>query len=295
MSTQVMEEPLVASGGLFRNLHRLPVLTDEQEKELVERVRDGDDQARHALILGVLRQMVHRIRRRVGKGEVLWRVEWEDVMQHLYLVLWEQMAQVLSKPNVGAVLYLMASHAFFKYVKRFQSLVMVPVDGIPVPVVESLDVPVEREREEMTALECLEAPAVVLGSGAEPDYQQLYQAIRSLSAGERQAVIERYGLEHVCGSPEVRGSHCSRALKRLRQALQEAYPQYAGEYRRVQVRPVCADRVLREDQLHRLRQARQELCTKGEQVTWKALARQARIDTHVARAYWYHYQQEQVA
>lgn len=67
-----------------------------------------------------------------------------------------------------------------------------------------------------------------------------------------------------------------------------AFPQYAGDYRKVQVRPACADVILTQEQRERLRLAYEGMCARREKITSDALRKAARVSYPAAIAYLYH-------
>lgn len=296
MAIQVTDEVLMTSEGLFGRLHHFAPLTDEQEGKLVERARAGDETARHELILSVLRLVVFKVRS-YCRGSVAWRIEFEDVMQQAYISLWEGFEKLLAARCSCAWMLEHARHTVEDYVHQVRSLVCLPPGAsYVIPEMMSIDVPVNEELG-LEWADRLEAPSTEMGSSV--DHAALYQGIDALPAHLKHAIVEFYNLELECGvvegvsrTPDERRNDRTHAKRRLRRRLREAYPQYAGEYRAVRVRPGYVDMVINAEQLRRLQAAYQELVDRGEPVNGRVMARRAQVSDGVALAYLYRVKQQ---
>lgn len=308
MSTQVMEQlkrdvamfDAATCENVFAHFARFPVLTSDQQRALVELAWTDDSQARHLLILGTLRIIAFRTKRSLGGEKRAWDVDFEDVLQQTYLYLLEHFERLLGAGyprdfrRTCAYMGVCAHNHAQRYIRQTRSFVQIPNGALyEVSGVESLSVPGWEGSEEAQE-NLLEAPDLILPSPSASSemHASLYQAIGRLPLRQRQAFIEFYRLEADCGSvaggpltAEQRANLCVYARASLRKALHDAYPQYAGEYRRVQERPAYLDVVIRDGQLQRLQQAYQELCGEGKRVAGGTLARKAGVDKRLGLAY----------
>jgi hypothetical protein len=277
----------------------MSLLSFEQEWALVEQVRAGNEQAQHSLLLAVLRRVrPTTVAQLCSGGQGMWRVELADVMQHAYLVLLEEVPRVIGLENVLGCLITRARECIWDYISRHRSLVLVSTHvRFSAPLVESLDSPYEGAggQEEDTWADRLAAPAS--SAPAMADLTALYQAARRLPLRERRALVECYGLDEAelgvdrAALGEMNGKHRIQArylaVKKLRKQLAAAYPQYAGEYRKAQVRPACADVYVTPEQRARLTQAYQALCARQEKVGLGVLAKAAGVSQAATVAYLY--------
>ncbi len=180
---------ILTSAQQYRHeLSLLPRLTSEEERELRDRAREGDRQARARLIESCLRYMAFiaaRYRRYVYHDDYL------DLVGVGNLAVVENVEKALMMDNPCAYLSVIARLAIIDYCMTSASLIIKSrYTHTPDPYTGSLDAPIYQDCE-ATLLDQIAAPEQ---EQAEQDYTQLYEAIDTLPEKHREVLTRHYGL-----------------------------------------------------------------------------------------------------
>jgi RNA polymerase sigma factor (sigma-70 family) len=264
--------PLSAQAQFHLLVNHIPLYTDEQERELVEVARAGDQAARQALIertLPYIRAVASRYASMLAHDDFL------DLVSEAVVAVIEKMDQALVRAE-DPLSYLcnFAKHTIFAYCRAHRSLIS-NVESRrmddPFSRVGSLDAPLSDEGD-LTLADQIAAPVLI---AAPPrDQSELYQALTELTPLQREVIERRYGLferpaETMAEIAKAHGHNDvynteKRAMQRLQTILVEHAPlpkKHNGPW------PGQGSRELAE----RLEQAYTELVTEGVAVSVKKL------------------------
>jgi DNA-directed RNA polymerase sigma subunit (sigma70/sigma32) len=167
---------------------RLPVLSRDEEAELVHRARLGERQAREALLQGCLRYVAYVTSR---YSCYLQHEGYLDLVSVGNLAIVECLEKALTVDNPVAYLYGVAKLAIRSYCYTHSQL-MTQVRGRPFVWVDSLDAPL-CNRQGCIA-DFLVAP-VQAPQQEQSDFTRLYEAINALTPKQRYVIVRYYGLD----------------------------------------------------------------------------------------------------
>ncbi len=296
---QQYHQELAASQPHFAS----PAQRHAYEQALVEQARAGDQQAQHELLLSCqscVDLFAARYASYIRALTSTHRIEYLDLVETANLAMLEKLAHALSTASPIAYLLATAYGTIRSYCWRYESLILTPnscrQDHEHPRRVDSLDRPAFLDADE-TWSDLLPAPASE-PQKEEEDYTPLYQAIEALPPQQREVTVRLFGL---CGHEpstfqqaqdalqyQSRGAITStrrRALDALYIALLPVYPQY---FQAAMSQPAASPKpevCLKDADRCRLEAAQTALQGRGEPLTSRALAAEARISTHTARAY----------
>lgn len=175
-------------------LSHLPRLTQEEESELKERARAGDEQARASLIESCLHYVAFiaaRYKRYIHHDDYL------DLVGVGNLAIVEYAEKALTMDNPCAYLFAIAKTTIITYCMTRASLITKSrYTCSPDAYIESLDAPLYQDSE-ATLLDRLAAPETEPEEepeSKESDYTSLYNALETLPERHREVLIRHYGL-----------------------------------------------------------------------------------------------------
>lgn len=166
----------------------LPVLSRDEEANLVRRARQGDKQAREALLHGCLRYVASITSR---YSCYLEHEEYLDLVSIGNLAIVERLDKALSVENPVAYLYGVAKLAIRSYCYTHSQLIT-QVRGRPMVWTDSLDAPLCDRKG------CLADTLVAqeqLPQQERSDFDRLYKAIIALTPKQRYVIQRFYGLD----------------------------------------------------------------------------------------------------
>lgn len=171
-------------------LSLLPRLVPDEERELRNRARVGDEQARSSLVENCLRYVAYiaaHYKRYVHHDDYLDLVG----VGNLAVVEYAEKALVMDSPC--AYLFTVARYTIIDYCMTHASLITKSRDSdAPDPFVGSLDAPISQDGH-TTLIELLVAPKAEQ-ERVDRDYAWLYKALNTLSEKHRKVLIRHYGL-----------------------------------------------------------------------------------------------------
>jgi DNA-directed RNA polymerase specialized sigma24 family protein len=181
---------------------RLPKLSRDEEAILIEHAREGDNEAREALIISCLSYAFHKAcfvyyARRPQHDDLL------DLAQQASVEMVEKLDKALEKSDPAGYLRGIAKNEISQYCTYHSDLIQKPEYALDLvekrkayTSVESLDMPLYRNGKSIQ-VELIEAPALQL----EPDetdpqkhYTILYKAFHELSERHQGLLVRLYGL-----------------------------------------------------------------------------------------------------
>lgn len=196
-------EILTSTQQYHCELSFLPRFTQEEERELRDRARAGDEQARSSLIENCLRYVAYisaRYKRFVHHDDYL------DLVGVGNLAVVEYAEKALAMDSPCAYLFTVAKYAIINYCMTHASLITKSRDyDAPDPYTGSLDTPIYQDSN-TTLLDLLATPEP---TRAERDYTGLYEALDTLPERYRNVLIRHYGL---CGHQAESLYEMSRAM-----------------------------------------------------------------------------------
>jgi len=270
------------------------------ERMLVARARCGDQQARHEMILSCQRWIslfAARYGTYIRALTASPRIEYLDLIGTANVVLAEKLDQALETDHPFAFLLRSAYGSIRHYCKRFESIILTPLQEQPIDA-DSLDAP-RFDGEEALWPDILAAPSPWEADVLE-QYAPLYQAIEALAPQQREVITRLFGVgEHGQETlQEVAAALCHDANKvamvegNKRRGLQALYvallPAYAHALRRAAQTPAPVPKMelyLKEEAHRRLEAAYAALQARGENITTQALRSEARVDVRKASVY----------
>ncbi len=172
----------------FSELAGLPVLTRAEEADVVRRARQGDKQAKEALLHGCLRYVASVTSR---YSCYLEHEEYLDLVSVGNLAIVERLDKALTVENPVAYLYGVAKLAIRSYCYTHSQLIT-QVRGRPMVWTDSLDAPLCNDKGCLADL--LVAPEQT-PKGEQSDFARLYEAINALTPKQRYVILRFYGLD----------------------------------------------------------------------------------------------------
>jgi len=174
-----------------------------QEQALLERIRQGERQARNELLTSLLpslRQGAFYQFQLVSAQSRDHRIEIDDLVQEAYVKMCERFETALHHPNPCAYLLACGRFAMRSYCRTHRSLVIVPDGGLAwCPDVDSLDVAASVDEKMETLAETLVAP---VQQTRKPKFHPfLYLALRALTPAQRVVIEQHYGLQYTEAKP----------------------------------------------------------------------------------------------
>jgi len=166
----------------------LPVLTRDEEAELVRRARLGDKQAREALLHNCLRYVASVMSR---YSCYLEHEEYLDLVSIGNLAIVERLEQALTVDNPVAYLYGVAKLAIRSYCYTHSQLIT-QVRGRPMVWTDSLDAPLCNGKGCLADL--LVAPEQT-PKKEHSEFTRLYAAINTLTPKQQYVILRFYGLD----------------------------------------------------------------------------------------------------
>lgn len=185
---------------------QLPRLSRQEQRDLVDRARQGQKEARHLLVLNCLHWALMKAHCIYNERRPL-HIDVLDLMAEANLQMLERVDKALSADDPVAYLMTIAVRAMRVYCTYYAPLIRRPELSLerlaktqPAPfLMESLDAPVSEDGKE-AYYEQIAAPDLHLVEEQQQDQQvhdcfaQLYDALQRLSSSRRTALIRLYGL-----------------------------------------------------------------------------------------------------
>jgi DNA-directed RNA polymerase specialized sigma24 family protein len=275
--------------------------SQELERALIERARQGSQTARDELVVSLLPHVArYAIRYFQAHGwQTCGGVSVDDLVSEASLRMLERFGMGLTADNPCAYLLASAYRVIRETLWHQASPIHTPrTPGAKPKVVMSLDAPLPVDCDE-TMLDKVAARG--LGPSPSPeglrDFSSLYQAALSLSESERAVLAVWYDLPQIApaslesilarlGRTGI-DSYKSRILTRLYRLLAPRYPQYGQEVYVQEYRPSAANTqvCLSQSQKQRLDAAYTQLQQDGQKISGQALSQLAHVDYYVARLY----------
>jgi DNA-directed RNA polymerase sigma subunit (sigma70/sigma32) len=172
----------------FSELAGLPVLSRDEEADVVRRARQGDKQAREALLHSCLRYVACITSR---YSCYLEHEEYLDLVSIGNLAIVERLDKALTVENPVAYLYGVAKLAIRSYCYTHSQLIT-QVRGKPMVWTDSLDAPLSNGNGCLA--DCLAAPEQE-SEQEQPCYSQLYDVIKALTPKQQYVIVRFYGLD----------------------------------------------------------------------------------------------------
>lgn len=183
------EEIVLTSVEQYRSeVLRLPRLTRSEEAVLVQRARQGDQQAKDELVQNCLRYVSLIASRYVC---YLQHEEYLDLVSIGNLAVVECVEKALSVANPVAYLYGVARLAIKSYCYKHSQLIT-QVKGKPFVWVDSLEAPIGNGKECLADRLCAHLPEP---QQQPADFAALYEAISNLTPKQRYVVLRHFGLD----------------------------------------------------------------------------------------------------
>jgi RNA polymerase sigma factor (sigma-70 family) len=183
-------EILTSTQQYRHELSLLPRLTPEQEREVADRARAGDEQACARVMENCLRYVAFiaaRYKRYAHHDDYL------DLVGIGNLAVVEHLEKALAMDNPCAYLFVTAKLAIINHCMTRASLITKSrYAHAPDHYTTSLDAPISQDSD-VTMLDLLAAPEVEQ-ERAERDYTHLYEALDSLPERYREVLTRHYGL-----------------------------------------------------------------------------------------------------
>ena len=227
---------LAANTLYSAEIARLPKLSYEEEVILIERARQGDSEAREALINNCLSHALHKARvvyfeRRPQHDDLL------DLVQQASVQIMENLDKALKKNNPVSYLRAIANYAISQYCTYHSDLIEKPEYPLEILekrkayiTVESLDAPVYHDGKSIL-VEHIEAPAMqseLDETSQRKRHTNLYKAFHQLSNRQQGILVRLYGLfghptetANDIGDSHLVNSNATHARKKLRALLAE--------------------------------------------------------------------------
>lgn len=280
----------------------IPRISHAEERALADRARQGDVQAKEALILSLLPVVrsyafrYHQVYRWQNTSLAIM-----DLVSVGNLALIEEIDAALEvAQNPHAYLTTAAYKAIRDYCPIHDGVIRSPgtPDAIPYAV-GSLDRSIKRteDGDETYADAIMDRRHEPVPT---PDYQHLYDAISQLPQLSQDMLRHLYGLQdaELKTMLEIAGATCARSpeydrydarkrntLKKLGQLLAPAYPQHAGQPKQYRYNYMSLN--IPANYMKRLDRAYQALVERGEIINAKNLRTEAKIHSAYAAAYLY--------
>lgn len=194
--TALYGEVLTSEQHYAVEVNQIPRLTQEQEMEIWEQIRQGDSSGKERLLLSLL-HYVKRVAMTLYEAS-RWsapHLDYLDIVQEGNQALFEHFEAALEKPNPTGYLLTCAKFAMRDYCHRFQRAISTPIRETPLPVA-SLDRPLHpEEKRPCTLADFLPDPhaGCLMAEPDEPD-EELYQAIALLPPIQREVIERSFGL-----------------------------------------------------------------------------------------------------
>ncbi len=218
-------QDILTNEELYRSeVRSLPRLTVEEEQEIVKRAREGDEDARIALMKSCLNYVGFIAKR---YKQYLYHDEYLDLVGEGNLAVVENFDKALGKDNPCGYLRGIAKFTIIHYCFTRANLIVRPDHNAEPVYTTSLDTPVF-----YNTLADTKEPVVV---AERPDFTYLYKAVEQLPKSYQEVLIKHYGLydtqpeslyalsrrtkENVKGSVAYLTEY--RALRRLRKHLRK--------------------------------------------------------------------------
>ncbi len=211
---------------------RLPKLSPEAEAILIERARQGDSEAREALIINCLSHALYKARfvyfeRRPQHDDML------DLVQEASVQIMENLDKALKKNNPVPYLRAIANYAISQYCTYHSDLIEKPEYPLEILerrkayiTIESLDAPLYRDGKSIQ-VEHIEAPTPD-ETNQRKRHTIFYKAFHELSDRHQGLLVRLYGLfghpmetASDIGVPHLVHANATHARKKLRAFITE--------------------------------------------------------------------------
>lgn len=213
-------------------VNQLSLLTEQQQADLWEQLRQGDRSGKEQLLLSFLRYI--KCVAATLYETYRWsstHLEYLEIVQVGHLALLEHVETAIEKPKPTGCLLTCVKFDMRDYCHRFQRAISTPEHETPLPL-DSLDRPISSQMDHSRTLaDCIPAPGNLTPT-MDVQFEGLYQSLALLNPTQREVIERHYGLhEH---APELlnaisRQKHQRestirhtkrRALRKLRALLQ---------------------------------------------------------------------------
>jgi DNA-directed RNA polymerase specialized sigma24 family protein len=276
-------------------------LSSVEESELVERARQGDDQARTDLVVSLLPRVqafAFHYKRTYCDGNN--HLDVDDLCQEAALLMWEKLSISLDKNVPGAYLLVLAFNAIRRFCSTYETIITTPDDPQVrnhARVVASLDAPLTNDGESFTLLDVIASPGPENAPETMKDHTPLYQAIEQLPPGQKTMVIQHYGLyeteakdfveiyQGIGRMPKDVSIQHKQGLRKLQAWLAPVYPLFYDPGYRPRAQSNPATTVIPPDIRARLDRVRQEKADQWAQMDAFKLRKVAGVDHRFASAY----------
>lgn len=186
---------------------RLPRFSRQEQRELVDGARQGNQEARHLLVMNCLHWVLIKAHSIYDERRPL-HVDVLDLMEEANLQMLEKMDKALTANDPVAYLMAIAAQTIRVYCTYSAPMIQRPescslkrlAEMQPLPLLtESLDTPMEHDKKGLR-YEHIAAPDLSLRDEEEQErrarsrFAQLYNALQQLSSAQRATTIRLYGL-----------------------------------------------------------------------------------------------------
>jgi hypothetical protein len=196
-SQTVLYGELLDSEQQFRvDVDQLPRYTEQERQALIDRAREGDNEARNAFALSFMGYVTTVARRYVNKHMDLYdfsssRVEFLDLVQDANYIILEYMGKALRHPNPIGYLHRTIDGRIMNFLKTRTGMIVMPQDyKDTAPVVESLDAPLDESNLTLNGVLSCDLDF----REKQKDYSPVYHALDELTAFEKEIVLCVHGI-----------------------------------------------------------------------------------------------------
>jgi RNA polymerase sigma factor (sigma-70 family) len=199
LTVSLEDAPLLTSDAQYRkDLRDIPLLSPEEEQQVVTKAQHGDQEARNRLIencLPAVLHFAHRSRVYLKNDDLM------DIVGVGNLAITEKLNAALTKENPSAYLYGVARQAISTYCLFRSRLIPIKGHSFPLaesPIVESLDALIE-DTGEKPPLQIATPEQSAAPKSDEITSAPLRKALSQLSDQQREVVELRHGLGEATG------------------------------------------------------------------------------------------------